>query len=89
MGEVERLPFDDPLVANKDLNGHLRELVDLLIRLGITLKETQAEIERLYIVRTLSACDGNRSKAAKRLGIHRNTLNARLEQYGAERDRRP
>lgn len=86
---MKRLPFDDPLVANKDLNGHLRELVDLLIRLGITLKETQAEVERLYIVRTLAACDGNRSKAAKRLGIHRNTLNARLELYDVERDRRP
>ncbi len=77
----ERLPFDDPFVANKDLNGHLKDMVETLYRMGITLKETQSEIERLYIARTLSACDGNRSRAARRLGMHRNTLNSKIEQY--------
>ena len=80
---AERLPFDDPFVANKDLNGHLKDIVDTLYRMGITLKETQTEIERLYIAKTLTACDGNRSRAAKRLGMHRNTLNAKIEHYDA------
>ncbi len=79
---ADRLPFGDPLAENKGLNGHLKELVDDLYQMGITLKETQAEIEHLYIQRTLLSCDGNRSKAAKKLGMHRNTLNAKIEQYG-------
>jgi DNA-binding NtrC family response regulator len=89
VSKVNRLPFGDPFIENKDLNGHLREIVDLLIRLGITLKETQGEIERLYIERTLATCDGNRSKAAKKLGMHRNTLNAKIDQHGANGDARP
>ncbi len=78
---AERLPFDDPFVVNKDLNGHLKDMVNTLYRMGITLKETQSEIERLYIAKTLIACDGNRSRAARRLGMHRNTLNTKIEQY--------
>ena len=61
---AERLPFGDPFAEDTTLNGHLREIVDGLVRLGITLKEAESEIERLYIERTLAACDGNRSRAA-------------------------
>lgn len=76
------MPFGDPFTENMDLNGHLKDLVDRLVQMGITFRETQAEIERLYIERTLVSCDGNRSRAAKRLGMHRNTLNAKMELYG-------
>jgi DNA-binding NtrC family response regulator len=76
-----RLPFGDPFAENADLNGHLRQMVDDLVRLGITWKESQAEIEKLFIERTLAACDGNRSRAARKLGMHRNTLNTKIEQY--------
>ncbi len=76
-----RLPFGDPFKEDSSLNGHLKEMVDHLVRMGITLRETQSEIERLYIARTLRACEGNRSRAAKKLGMHRNTLNAKIEQY--------
>ena len=84
-----RLPFGDPFAEDASLNGHLREMVDHLVRLGITLKETQQEIERLYIARTLASCEGNRSRAAKRLGMHRNTLNTKIEQFGLNGDHRP
>lgn len=83
-----RLPFGDPFVDDASLNGHLKEMVDSLVRLGITLKETQSEIERLYIARTLVACEGNRSKTARKLGMHRNTLNSKIEQYGLNGEHR-
>jgi len=37
-----------------------------------------AEVQRRHIVRTLQACDGNRSRAARMLGIGRNTLARKL-----------
>jgi len=39
------------------------------------------EIERRYILRVLSAVGGNKSRAAKILGIDRKTLHARLQRY--------
>ncbi|MEJ2367197.1 MAG: helix-turn-helix domain-containing protein [Acidobacteriota bacterium] len=78
---MERLPFKDPLLENKDLHQQLRLMVDHLVKLGITLREAQQEIEKLFIERTLVSCNGNRSRAAKQLGMHRNTLNSRIERY--------
>ncbi len=85
---ASRLPFGDPFAENEGLNGHLRQLIEDLVRSGITWKEAQAEIERLYIERTLLGCDGNRSRAARKLGMHRNTLNAKIDQYGLNGDHR-
>lgn len=86
MGAVpdNRLPFGDPLAPDGSLHGRLEELVGDLVKMGITLKEASAEVEKLYIQRTLRACHWNRSQAARRLGIHRNTLNAKIEQYGVD-----
>jgi DNA-binding protein Fis len=35
-------------------------------------------VERAYIAHVLASCDGNRSRAAARLGIGRNTLLRKL-----------
>lgn len=83
---IGRLPFEDPLEKGSSLNGRMEEMIGILFRLGITLKETQTEVERLFISRALKACDGNRSRAAKRLGMHRNTLNVKMERYGLNGD---
>ena len=83
------MPFGDPLAEDSSLNGNLRKMIEDLVRLGITLKEAQAEVERLYIERTLQLCDRNRSKAARKLGMHRNTLNTKIEQYGLNGDAGP
>jgi two-component system response regulator AtoC len=45
---------------------------------GVTLKS----IEKIHIKRILSSQGGNVSKAAKVLGIHRNTLTAKMKEYG-------
>ncbi len=42
---------------------------------------TLEEVEREHILRVLERCDGNRSEAAHRLGIGRNTLTRKLKGY--------
>jgi DNA-binding NtrC family response regulator len=39
-------------------------------------------VERKYILRVVEACKGNKSKAARVLGIGRKTLYRRLESLG-------
>ncbi len=41
-----------------------------------------AEVEKFHILRTLTACEGNRRDAADRLGISLRTLYYRLREYG-------
>ena len=43
---------------------------------------TLAEVERFLIERTLDRCDGNVSRAAKKLGLSRSALYRRIERYG-------
>ena len=43
---------------------------------------TLEEVERAVIERTLRRCGGNKSEAARVLGITRKTLHARLTRYG-------
>ena len=43
---------------------------------------TLAEVERAHILATLAACGGNRSEAARRLGIGAATLFRKLKRYG-------
>jgi Nif-specific regulatory protein len=46
----------------------------LVLPTGLTLEEVQ----RRYIAATVDACDGNRTEAARRLGIGRNTITRKL-----------
>jgi transcriptional regulator of acetoin/glycerol metabolism len=41
--------------------------------------------ERVRIIAVLEACGGNQSRAAKRLGISRNTLISRIREFGLAR----
>jgi len=40
------------------------------------------QVERETIIRTLAAASGNKSEAARRLGITRRTLHQKLKKYG-------
>jgi transcriptional regulator with GAF, ATPase, and Fis domain len=53
------------------------------------LHEQVEALERRRILDTLERCGGNQSEAARRLGVSRGTLIARLARYGVNRSNRP
>jgi two-component system response regulator AtoC len=52
---------------------------------GLSLKEARERFERQFILRVLEGVDWNQSRAARLLGLHRNTLTARLADWGLRR----
>jgi DNA-binding NtrC family response regulator len=54
------------------------EVVPLLIG------STVGEIERELVLQTLARCDGNRTRAARVLGLSVRTLRNKIRQYSAE-----
>jgi len=52
------------------------------------LADSIAEVERRRILDALERCGGNQTRAARMLGISRNTLLARLDAYGLPRPRK-
>lgn len=65
-------------------------LVDHLIENGFFLEEAVEILEKTLIARAVERTDGNRSAASKLLGIHRNTLQRKIDQYqlGDQRPRK-
>nr|WP_320133829.1 helix-turn-helix domain-containing protein [uncultured Holophaga sp.] len=57
----------------------LENLVLEMVRKEIPLDMALHEFERAYLLQVLEAHKGNQSAAARRLGIHRNTLSKKLE----------
>jgi two-component system response regulator AtoC len=53
-----------------------------------TLANAVADLERQRIIEVLNQCGGNQTRAARMLGISRNTLLARLDAYGFPRPRK-
>jgi DNA-binding NtrC family response regulator len=48
---------------------------------GLTLNEASDRFERQIVLRTLDRVDGNMSEAARVLGLHRNSLKAKLDRW--------
>ena len=57
----------------------MEELISELVRNEIPLDLAKRELERIYLEQILAANNGNQSAAARKLGIHRNTLAKKLE----------
>ena len=49
---------------------------------GLPLKEAVSIFEKKYIAEVLDSVDGNRTKASVKLGIHRNTLLSKTNEFG-------
>lgn len=56
----------------------LEALVTEMIEKGILFDEARTEFERRFIKQILDRHDGNQSKAALALGMHRNTLSRKM-----------
>lgn len=78
---VERL-----CTIKQDLLIQLKDITALSISrkkiIDGTLKEAVSSFEKQYIAETLEMVDGNRKKTSEKLGIHRNTLLAKINEYG-------
>ncbi len=66
----------------------LESLVGMMIDRGILLEEAVTEFEKKFIKRVLEHSKGNQCRAAKVLGIHRNTLSRKIDAYHLDRNGR-
>ncbi len=69
------------------MKDQLEALVSQMIEHGIVYEDAVVEFEKKFIRKVLEKNNGNQSKAAKALGIHRNTLSRKVEDLGL--DHRP
>jgi DNA-binding NtrC family response regulator len=52
-----------------------------MVERGILFDEAVGEFEKRFIKRILERTNGNQSRAAELLGIHRNTLSRKMTEY--------
>jgi DNA-binding NtrC family response regulator len=76
-----------PVIHLEDvpLDVAMPETVSLLARDTLPLREACDQFERQYVVRTLERAQWNVSRAARQLGVHRNTVLAKLAGWGMQR----
>ena len=55
-----------------------------MVERGILFDEAVGEFEKKFIKRVLERAEGNQSRAAQILGIHRNTLSRNIDAYKLE-----
>ena len=63
------------------MKDQLEALINQMIDKGLLFEEAVSEFEKKFILKALEKCKGNQTKAAKVMGIHRNTLNKKLASY--------
>jgi Fis family transcriptional regulator len=67
------------------VNEKLERLVEEMVAKGIRFSDASREFERRFISRVLAGSEGNLSKAADVLGIHRNTLSRKIAEHRLKR----
>ena len=63
------------------MKDELEGLVRQMVERGILFEEAVSEFEKRFIKRVLDRANGNQSRAAEMLGIHRNTLSRKIDEY--------
>ncbi len=70
------------------MKDQLEALIGQMVDRGILFDEAITEFEKKFIRRALDRSNGNQSRAARILGIHRNTLSRKIGLYKLEHRRR-
>ena len=70
------------------MRDQLEGLILQMVERGILFDEAVGEFEKRFIKRVLDRANGNQSRAAAVLGIHRNTLSRKMAEYKLDH-RRP
>lgn len=63
------------------MKSRLEALVAEMVEQGILFADAVGEFEKHFILAVLKRTNGNLSKAATELGLHRNTLSKRVEKF--------
>ena len=67
------------------LKQKLDSLIEEMISKGIRFPEARREFEKRFVAQVLERENGNLSRAAKVLRIHRNTLSKKLQDFKLKR----
>jgi Fis family transcriptional regulator, factor for inversion stimulation protein len=67
------------------ISDRLEKLIEEMVDKGVHFDDAVHEFEKRFIVRVLGRCDGSLTRAADTLGIHRNTLTRKIDQYKIRR----
>lgn len=59
----------------------LEALINQMIEHGVAYEDAVSEFEKRFIRKMLEKTNNNRSKAAQALGIHRNTLSRKIDEF--------
>jgi len=70
------------------LKDRLESLCVEMIEKGILFSEAVEQFENCFINEVVNRSDGHMTRAAERLGIHRNTLTKRVTRYKAKNARK-
>jgi DNA-binding NtrC family response regulator len=66
----------------------LESLINQMVEHGILYTDAVSEFEKRFIKKVLEKHNGNHSKTATELGIHRNTLSRKVEFLGLDHRQR-
>ncbi len=73
-----------PPAPNTSLKDDLQSVIRRLVQGGILMDEALREFKRRFILHVLVENNGNQSKAAVQLGMHRNTLSRTIRELGID-----
>ena len=63
------------------MRAQLESLVREMVSKGILFDEARREFERRFLQCALDDAEGNISRAAERIGLHRNTFGRKVDEY--------
>ena len=67
------------------ISERLQKLVEDMIDRGVHFDDAVREFEKRFIAHVVNESNGSLTKAADTLGIHRNTLTRKMEEYKIKR----
>lgn len=59
----------------------LESVIDEMVSKGIYWTEALSQFEKMFILRVLEQTNGNLGRAARTMGIHRNTLSRKIREH--------
>jgi DNA-binding NtrC family response regulator len=65
----------------------LERLIEEMVDRGVQFDDATREFEKRFIARMLGRCKGSLTRTADALGMHRNTLTRKIDEYKIRRSR--